>query len=49
MIRVNETTFGSISIEASEKSLNKGFTNARILRIDEFETDNKEKTTAKIE
>lgn len=49
IIRFNDTTFGSISIEAADKDLEKGFINTRILIIDEYETENKEKTKAKID
>ncbi|CAD8189094.1 unnamed protein product [Paramecium pentaurelia] len=49
IIKFNDTTFGSISIEAADKDLEKGFINTRILIIDEYETDNKEKTKAKID
>lgn len=49
IIKFNDTTFGSISIEAADKDLEKGFLNTRVLIIDEYETDNKEKTKAKID
>lgn len=49
IIKFNDTTFGSISIEAADKDLEKGFLNTRVLIIDEYETENKEKTKAKID
>ncbi|CAD8195374.1 unnamed protein product [Paramecium octaurelia] len=49
IIKFNDTTFGSISIEAADKDLEKGFLNTRVLIIDDYETDNKEKTKAKID
>ncbi|CAD8071195.1 unnamed protein product [Paramecium sonneborni] len=49
IIKINDTIFGSISIEAADKDLEKGFINTRVLIIDEYETDTKEKTKAKID
>ncbi|CAD8122883.1 unnamed protein product [Paramecium sonneborni] len=49
IIKSTITTFGSISIDAQDKNLEKGFLNTRILIIDEFENDSKMKTKAKID
>ncbi|CAD8101453.1 unnamed protein product [Paramecium primaurelia] len=49
VIKFTITNFGSISIDAQDKNLEKGFLNTRILIIDEYETNSKDKVKAKID
>ncbi|CAD8212759.1 unnamed protein product [Paramecium octaurelia] len=49
VIKFTTTAFGSISIDAQDKDLEKGFLNSRILIIDEYETNSKEKVKAKVD
>ncbi|CAD8205995.1 unnamed protein product [Paramecium pentaurelia] len=49
IIKFTITNFGSISIDAQDKNLEKGFLNTRILIIDEYETNSKDKVKAKID